>query len=115
MIRALAKTLHHTAAHDAPAERTHHFPEHHSVSIDLVPGFLIPGEQLFSRAKAADRLVDLAEAPGVDADPAEIFHRIADMRELPVQHRAHAVRADDEVAVAEIAMYQRHLLRRAGI
>ena len=36
------------------------------------------------------------------------------MRELPVQHRAHAVGADDEVAVAEIAMHQRHLLDGPG-
>jgi hypothetical protein len=37
------------------------------------------------------------------------------MRELPVQHGADAVGPDDEVAVAEIAMHQRHLFRRPGI
>ena len=37
------------------------------------------------------------------------------MREFPVQHRAHAIRADNEIAVAEIAMHQRHLIRRSGI
>src|SRR5438132_12351715 len=101
MIRARAKTLHHAAAHDAPAQRTHHFPEHHSDRIDLAAGFLIAREQFLAGAETADRLVDLAEAPGVDADPAEILHRIAEMRELPVQHRADAIGADDEVAVTE--------------
>ena len=37
------------------------------------------------------------------------------MRELPVQHRADAVRSDDQVAVAEIAMHQRHFRGRTGI
>src|SRR5260370_602628 len=37
------------------------------------------------------------------------------MREFPVQHRAHAVGSDDEIAVAEIAMHQRHLHRWTGI
>src|SRR5207248_9786278 len=57
----------------------------------------------------------LAKTPGVDADPPQILHGIAEMGELPVQHRADAVGADDEVAVAEIAVHQRHLLRRTGI
>ena len=83
------------------------------VGIDAAARRLVSGEQFLARAKAADRLVDLAEAPGIDADPAEILHGIAEMRELPVQHRAHAVGADDEIAVAEIAMHQRHLLATA--
>src|SRR6185436_20444636 len=83
--------------------------------IDLAPGFLITREQVLARTKTADRLVDLAKPPGVDADPAQVLHRIAEMRALPVHHRADAVGPDDEVAVAEIAMHQRHLVRRPGI
>src|SRR5256885_12085683 len=111
MVRASAKPLHHAAAHDAPAQRAHHFPEHHAIGVYLAAGFLIAREQFLARSKTADRLVDLTKTPGVDADPAQILHRVAEMREFPVQHGAHAVGTDDEVAVAEIAMHQRYLFR----
>src|SRR3954464_6356263 len=101
MIGAGAKPLHHAAAHDAPAQRTHHFPEFHAGRVGLAAGGFIAGEQILARTKTADRLVNLAEPPGVDADPAQILYRVAEMRELPVQHGADAVGADDEVAVAE--------------
>src|SRR6266566_4243627 len=114
MVGADAKALHHAAAHHPPAQRAHHFPEHDAIGIDAAARRLIAGEQLLARAKAADRLVDLAKTPGADADPAQILHGIAGMRELPVQHGADAVGADDEIAMAEITMHQRHLLRRPG-
>src|ERR1700761_4606160 len=115
MIRASAKALHHAAAHHAPAQRPHHFPEFHTCRIGLAASSLIARKQLLARTKAADGLVDLAKAPGVDADPTEILHGIAEMGELPVEYRANAVGANDEVAVAEIAMHQRRISRRAGI
>src|SRR4051794_12710036 len=115
MVRTFAKALHHAAAHDAPAQRAHHFPEFDTRWIDLPPSRLIAGEQLLTRAKAADRLVDLAKAPGVDADPAEILHGIAEMSELPIEHGTDPVGADDEIAVAEIAMHQRRLGGRTRI
>ena len=34
MIRPGAKALHHAAAHHAPAQRAHHFPEQHAIRID---------------------------------------------------------------------------------
>src|SRR5258708_21414623 len=112
MVGAAAKALHHAAAHHAPAQRAHHFPELDAIGIGLAAGLLIAGKQLLARAEAADRLVDFAEAPGIDADPAEILHGIAEMRELPVQHRAQALGTDDEISMAEIAMHQRCLLAR---
>src|ERR1700759_1653559 len=105
MIRPKAEALHHAAAHHAPAQRSHHFPEFYARRINGPARFLIAGEQFLARTKTANRLVDLAKAPGVDADPAEILHRIAEMRELPVQHRTHPVGPDDEIAMAEIAMH----------
>src|SRR5580700_11221316 len=115
MIRAHPEPLHHAAAHHAPAQGAHHFPEFHSAWVGLAAARLVAREQLLARAKAADRLVDLAETPGVDANPAQILHGIAEMRELPVQHRAHAVGPDDEIAMTEIAMHQRYFARRPGI
>src|SRR5205807_9548308 len=84
MIRALTKALHHAAAHDAPAQRAHDFPEFDARSIHLATGGFVAGEHVFPRAKAADGLVDLAEPPGIDADPAEVLHGIAEMSELPI-------------------------------
>src|SRR5437868_9305800 len=115
MVGTGTEALHHAAAHYAPAQGTHHFPEFDAIRIGLAAALLVAREQFLARAETADRLVDLAETPGIDAYPAEVLHGIAEMRELPVQHRTHAVSADDEVPVAEIAMHQRHLLRRAGI
>src|SRR5215468_482527 len=77
MVGAQAETLHHAAAHDAPAQRAHHFPEFDAGGIGLAACLLIPREQILARAETADRLVDLAEAPGIDADPAEILHGVA--------------------------------------
>src|SRR5215212_2684851 len=96
------KALHHAAAHHTPAQRAHHFPEHHPLGIDAAAGRLVSGKQLLARSETADRLVDLSKTPRVDAYPAKILHGIAEVRELPIQHGAHSVRADDEVAVAEI-------------
>src|SRR5580692_8226181 len=107
MVGADTKTLHHAAAHHAPAQRAHHFEEVYAGGIDAAAHRLVSGKQVFARPEAADRLVDLAKAPGVDADPAEILHGVAKMRKLPVQHRAQTLGADDEIAVAEIAMHQR--------
>src|SRR5664279_939873 len=115
MVGADAKSLHHAAAHHAPAQRPHHFPEFHPLGIGAAACRRIAGKQLLARSETADRFVDLAEAPGVDAHPPQILHGIAEMRQFPVQHRAHAIGADDEIAVAEIAMHQRHLLRWPGI
>src|ERR1700761_7031523 len=107
MIGAHTKTLHHAAAHHAPAQGAHHFPEFNPRNVDFPAGLFVACEQLLARTKTADRLVDLAEAPRVDADPSQILHGIAEMRELPVQYRAHAVGADDKIAVAKVAMHQR--------
>src|SRR5258705_11539765 len=63
MVGATAKPLHHAAAHHAPAQRAHHFPEHHPRRIDSVASRFISGKQLLARSKTANRLVDLAEAP----------------------------------------------------
>ena len=115
MLGPNAKPLHHAAAHHAPAQRAHHFPEFYPLGIYAAAGRLISGKQLFARAKAADRLVDLAKAPGIDADPPQILHGIAGMRELPVQHRTHAIGADDKIAVAKIAVHQRYLLGGTGV
>src|ERR1700756_437967 len=115
MIGQGAEALHHAAADHAPAQRAHDLPELDTGRIDLAAALLVARKKLLAGTKASDSLVDLAKAPRVDADPAQILHGVAEMRELPVEHRAHTVGPDDEVAVAEIAMHQRHLLRRTGI
>src|SRR5262249_39940778 len=49
MIRSEAKALHHAAAHHAPAQGAHHFPELHARDIDLATARLVTGEQFFPR------------------------------------------------------------------
>ena len=50
----------------------------------------------------SDGKVDLPETPGVDADPSQVFHRVAEVGEFPVQNRPDAFGADDEIAVPEV-------------
>src|SRR5207237_4043989 len=66
-------------------------------------GPLVGTEEAVTLAEAADGMVD-AEAPGFDAQPSQVLHRITDVGELPVEHGAQAVGPDDQVAVAEVAM-----------
>src|SRR5258705_8838874 len=105
MLRPNAKPLHHAAAHHAPAQRAHHFPEFYPVRIHMAASGLVSGKQFFAAAKAADRLVDLAKAPRIDADPPKILHGVTEMRELPIEHRAQPIGADDEITVPEIALH----------
>src|SRR4051794_3607610 len=110
-----AKSLHHATAHHAPTQRAHYFPEHDAIGIEATSGVFISGEQFFPRPKSADWLIDLAEAPRIDAYPAEILHGIADVGEFPIQHRSHPVRTDDEIAMAKVAVHQCRLRGRARI
>ena len=48
----------------------------------------------------------LTKAPGTHAEPAQVFHAIADMGDFPVEHGANAFGADDKVAVAKISVHQ---------
>src|SRR5205823_2219796 len=82
-------------------------PPPHRVGIDRHAALLLVGaEEVSVVAESSDRSLD-AEAPRLDAQPAEILHRVAEMGELPVEDGADAVGADDEVAVAEITVDDR--------
>src|SRR5437763_14355920 len=80
-----AKALHHAAAHHTPAQRAHHFPEHHAIRIDASAGRLVSGKQLLARAETADRLVDVPKPPGVAPAPAGPFHRSPECRHTPLR------------------------------
>ena len=63
-------------ADDAPAHRAEHFPPMRARRIDLgAARALVGGPQFLAAAEAAGRLVDGAEAPALDAQPAEILDR----------------------------------------
>ena len=105
-----AEVLRHAETTHRPPERTEHFPEFYVRGIDLRARYrLVTAKQIFVFAEAAHRQIAASEAPRVRTDPAEIAHRIADVRHFPVEHRNDAVGADHEVAVAEIVVHQRHL------
>ena len=85
-------------------------------STSTPPALLVGGPQLLAAAEAAGRLVDRAEAPALDAHPAEILDRIAEMGALPVEDRGHAALVGEIVAGAEVAVHQQRPRgrRRAG-
>src|SRR5262249_32897485 len=100
-------------ADDRPAQVAEHLPETHALRIDrAAAGVFVGGEKLFARADAADRLVVAAEAPGAYTQPAQILERVADVRELPVEDRAHAFGTEDDVADAIVAVHQRAPIAR---
>ena len=70
-------------------------------------GRLVAGDQVVAVAKSTDRLVDLAAAPGVGAQPAEVAHGIAEVGEFPVEYGSQSVGADDHIAIAEVAVHER--------
>ena len=91
---------------DAPADHAEQLPEQQPLGLDPhATGRLVGRDQLFAGPEAAHWPL-AAEAPGADADPAQVFHRIAQVGDLPVQHRAQALFADDDIAVAEVGVDQ---------
>src|SRR5262245_20621520 len=96
----------HHHADDPPPERPRDLPEAHARRVHrAAAGGLVAREELLARAEAADRELR-AEAPGVHAEPAEVLHRIAHVCDLPVEDAADAVRPDEEIAVAEVAVHE---------
>src|SRR5687768_18495116 len=64
-------------ADDAPAHRAEHFPPVGARRIDLgAARALVGGPQFLAAAEAAGGLVDGAEAPALDAEPAQILDRV---------------------------------------
>src|ERR1019366_8396697 len=82
----MGEGLHHII--DRPAHKTEYLPKAHRVGIDLATaGSLIGGIDWRPFGETAHRQIDLAEAPGADTKPAEIFHRLTDMGAFPVERR----------------------------
>ena len=81
-----------------PAQITPHFTvpsttqNRNAVLVDrAAAGARVRVEELGDVAEAADELVGDAEPPRLHAQPAEILDRIAEVRELPVEHGADAL------------------------
>ena len=64
---------------------------------------MIGGEQVLPFAEAADGPVH-AEAPRLHTQPAQVLHGVADVGQLPIEYGAQAIRSEDEIAVAEVAV-----------
>src|SRR2546421_1044952 len=98
----------------APLQRAHRLPVAELGRVD-VPTAAGPvrREQVVHGSESAHAPVGHAEAPRLHTQPAQVLHWVAEVRELPVEHRSDAVRTDDEVAVAEVAVHERRP-RRIG-
>src|SRR5262249_23214924 len=92
-------------AHDRPFDAAEYLPEMHGRWLHRDAGSaFIGGEESFARTHAANRR-SAAETPGACAEPAELFHGIAGMEKLQVQHRGDALRPADEIAEPKVAMH----------
>ena len=89
-------------------------PAHRAVQLPPALGLLVrrgaaargvTGHQVCPGAEPADR-VRRAEPPGLGAQPAQVLPRVAAVGELPVEHPAQPVRADHQVAGAEVPVHQ---------
>ena len=100
-------------ADDAPLQRAERLPPSHDVGIDFRPRRRRVGvEQVLVLTEPTHRL-RRAEPPRPYAQPAEVLQRVADVRDLPVEHGPQAVRTDDEVAEAEVAVHDGRALGAA--
>jgi len=71
-------------------------------------------EQIHEFAKAANDLLHRAEAPGIDAEPAESSIGFSHMASSQSRTAAHAVPPHDQIAVAEVPMHEARALGRVG-
>src|SRR4029077_17249169 len=77
--------LHH--ADDAPLEVAEDLPPADDGGVDRDAGCaLVGGEESLALAQPGDGLRVGAEPPRADTEPPEVLHRIAGVRELPVDH-----------------------------
>src|ERR1700688_2423338 len=92
----------------APAQIAEDLPEARRFRIDIgAAGFFVSAEEILAGAEAADRLLIVAETPGAHAHPSDVLHRIAEMRQFPIENRAHAFGAKNYIADSVIAVHQR--------
>src|SRR2546426_12683569 len=90
---------------DGPLEIPHHLPVGERLRGDVPPGELVVALEVgLQDTDAAERQIVSAEAPGAHTWPCEILGRVADVRELPVEHVLEAALAHHEVPDAEVAV-----------
>ena len=88
----------------APPDRAEDLPVAHDLWVDAATAdALVAAEEVLIVAEPADRPVD-PEAPCSHAEVAEVLHGVPAVHELPVEDGADAVRPDDEVAIAKVAV-----------
>lgn len=103
------------SADDTPAQRGQHQPpvKRHPVDGSRA-GLLIGPQEALDAAEAAGAQAGRgAESPGPDAEPRQVFVRLADVHKFPIQHGGKVGSVDDEVAHPEVAVHQ-HRRRRVG-
>src|SRR5580704_6295700 len=92
----------------APAQIAEDLPEARSFRIDGgAAGFFVRVKKVLAGAKPSDRFLIVAEAPGTHAHPSDVFHRIAEMRQLPIEDRSHAFGTENDIADPVIAVDER--------
>ena len=103
--------LHH--ADHAPAQRPGELPAAQLLGRDAYARVArVRVQQLLARAEPRRGQVGPREAPGGHAHPAEILDRVAEVRQLPVEHARDALAVDHQVAHPEVPVNERPARRR---
>src|SRR5580692_9995991 len=92
----------------APAQIAEDLPEARSFRIDCgAAGFFVRAKEILASAESSDRFLIVAETPGPHAHPSDVLHRIAEMRQLPIEDRSHAFGTENDIADSVVAVHQR--------
>lgn len=98
-------------ADDPPPKSAEHDPPAEDAFVDgTTAGALVRRDELFDRAESPHGKRG-SEAPRPYTKPSEVFKRVPEMGELPVQHRPDALGPHDQIAVTKIPVH--HPLGRA--
>src|SRR3984957_3414680 len=92
----------------APAQIAEDFPEARRLRIDCgAASIFVSSEEILASAQSSDRFLIIAETPGAHAHPTDVLHRIAEMRQLPIEDRSHAFGTKNDIADSVVAVYER--------
>src|ERR1700693_4039714 len=93
---------------DGPAHVAENFEVSDPLAIDAAAaGAFVGSKPRFTIGDPTRFERDVAETPGSNAGPSDVFKRIPDVRELPIEDCGQPGRADEDVTDPKIAVHER--------
>src|SRR5436309_15608785 len=97
-------------AADRPAQISEDFPEAQRGGFDWATACSnVRVEEFLRLPDAAEALRVLPETPRANTRPCQVFRRIADVGEFPINNAVKSIGSDDQIADAEITVNQHPL------